>query len=129
MTNDIRVVIAEDNEFLRLSLATLFSISDGLEVVGMTDNGGEAVRLCGQLHPDIILMDMLMPGMDGLAATRVIAKDYPDTQVVVLTTGYGWRAEEAFKAGATEYILKTTSGDELVASIIEAHTRKHSVHH
>jgi DNA-binding NarL/FixJ family response regulator len=128
MTGDIRVVIAEDNEMLRLSLAALFDVSPGLQVVGMAENGRQAIELCGQLHPDIILMDMLMPVMDGLAATRVIVQSYPDTQIIVLTTGFGWVAQDALEAGASEYLLKTDSGDQIVAAIIAVHAKKATLH-
>lgn len=117
MADTIRVMIAEDNEILRSSLATFFELSPGLQVVGMASNGREAIELCDELHPDVIIMDMLMPVMDGLAATKVITVDYPDIQVIVLTTGFGWLAEDAFAAGASAYLLKTISVDKIVEVI------------
>jgi two-component system, NarL family, response regulator LiaR len=123
MDNTIRVMIAEDNEVLRSSLATFFELSAGLDVVGEASNGKEAIELCDQLHPDVIIMDMLMPEMDGLEATKVITNHYPDIQVIVLTTGFGWLAEDTFAAGASAYLLKTISVDKIVEVIHATYAR------
>lgn len=116
-------MIAEDNEVLRSSLVTFFELSPGLTVVGEASNGKEAVAMCEQLHPDVILMDMLMPEMDGLEATKIITAQYPDIQVIVLTTGFGWMAEDTFAAGASAYLLKTISVDKIVEVIHATYTR------
>ena len=125
MTENIKLVIAEDNEILRSSLATVFEASPGLQVVGTAENGREAVELCDDLHPDVVIMDMLMPEMDGLAATKVITQYYPDVQVIVLTTGFGWLAEDAYAAGASAYLLKTISVYEIVQVIFAAQGKKY----
>jgi DNA-binding NarL/FixJ family response regulator len=116
-------MVAEDNEVLRSSLVTFFELSPGLDVVGQASNGIEAVEMCAHLQPDVILMDMLMPEMDGLEATKVITEQHPDVQVIVLTTGFGWMAEDTFAAGASAYLLKTISVDKIVEVIHATHTR------
>lgn len=123
MENTIRLMIAEDNEVLRSSLVTFFELSPGLSVVGEASNGKEAVEKCEWLHPDVILMDMLMPEMDGLEATKIITVQHPDVQVIVLTTGFGWMAEDTFAAGASAYLLKTISVDKIVEVIHATYTR------
>lgn len=123
MANPIRVLIAEDNEVLRSSLVTFFEFSPGILVVGEAANGIEAVDMCSQLHPDVVIMDMLMPEMDGLQATKIITEQYPDIQVIVLTTGFGWMAEDTFAAGASAYLLKTISVDKIVEVIHATYTR------
>ncbi len=123
MANTIRVLIAEDNEVLRSSLVTFFELSPGIIVVGQASNGLEAIELCAQLYPDVVLMDMLMPVMDGLEATKVITAQYPDIQVIVLTTGFGWLAEDTFAAGASAYLLKTISVDKIVEVIHAIYTK------
>jgi two-component system, NarL family, response regulator len=127
MAENIKVVIADDSPILRSSLATLFQVSSGLEVIGTAATGQEAVDLCLQLHPDVVIMDMLMPEMDGLEATRAILDHDPDIQVIVLTTGYGWLADDAIAAGASAYLLKSISGDEIVATILDTYAKTHPV--
>jgi len=125
--DNIKVVIADDSPILRSSLATLFEVSSGLEVIGTATTGIEAVELCDQLHPDVVVMDMLMPEMDGLAATKAILEQNPDIQVIVLTTGYGWLADDAIAAGASAFLLKSISGDEIVATILDTYAKNRSI--
>lgn len=127
MMDNIKVVIADDSPILRSSLATLFEVSSGLEVIGTATTGIEAVELCDQLHPDVVVMDMLMPEMDGLAATKAILEQHPDIQVIVLTTGYGWLADDAIAAGASAFLLKSISGDEIVAAILDTYAKNRSI--
>jgi NarL family two-component system response regulator LiaR len=89
--------------------------------VGEAGNGEEGVRLCRQIQPDVVLMDLLMPGMDGIAATRAIKEYCPQTQVIALTSfGEDERVQAVLKAGAIGYLLKNVSAQELVAAIRNA---------
>jgi NarL family two-component system response regulator LiaR len=114
----IRVLVVDDYAVVRSSLMAFLSACDDLEPVGEAANGADAVRLCGEVHPDVVLMDMVMPGMDGVAATRLIHLKYPHIQVVALT---GQCADEtvraALEAGALSYLLKNISPKNLAAAI------------
>jgi len=117
----IRVLIADDHEMVRLGLATFIDTCDDLRVVGEATNGQEAVRLCEELQPDVILMDVSMPVMDGLAATRIIAGRFPRVAIVILTNSTGaQRAGEALDAGASLVLRKTVSIDHLANAIRDA---------
>jgi DNA-binding NarL/FixJ family response regulator len=97
------------------------SLDEALEVVGEAEDGAEAVRLTRELTPDVVLMDLLMPAMDGISATRVIRRDHPETEVVALTSVLDDRLVfEAIEAGATGYLLKDTKGDQLCLAIKSA---------
>jgi DNA-binding NarL/FixJ family response regulator len=107
-----RVLLADDHALFRDGLVSLLAAWD-MEVVGQASNGVEAVALARRLKPDLILMDIHMPHMDGLTATRLIKTELSDTTVVVLTVSDAERSLlEAVKAGAQGYILKNTPGDE-----------------
>jgi serine phosphatase RsbU (regulator of sigma subunit)/DNA-binding NarL/FixJ family response regulator len=125
MTNDqgpIRVVIVDDHDMVRRGLATFLKAQPDLELVGEAGGGEEAVRLCSQLHPDVVLMDLVMPGMDGAAATRAIREHCPEIQVIALTSFKERElVERALQAGAIGYLLKNISSDELANAIREAH--------
>ena len=103
------------------TLASYLNQRSGLQVVGTAEDGQQAVALCGQLHPDVVLMDMVMPVMDGITATRSIREHHPSVQVVVLTSGFGAQAEEALAAGASAYLLKMVSVDEIAQVIRSVH--------
>jgi NarL family two-component system response regulator LiaR len=101
---------------------------DDLEQVGEAASGEEAVDLCGQARPDVVLMDMLMPGMGGVAATQAIREQHPNTQVVILTSfGEQERVQAALKAGAIGYLLKDATAEELVSAIRNAVAGKPSL--
>jgi len=114
----IRIVIAEDQALVRRGAAILLSMEPDMEVVGQARNGVEAVELAQLLHPDVILMDLHMPLKGGVAATREITRDLPNTQILVLTTlNDDETVFEAVRAGAQAYLLKDASEDELLETI------------
>jgi NarL family two-component system response regulator LiaR len=114
----IRVLLVDDHAVVRSGLGAVISAYDGLDLVGEAGDGDEAVRLCQSLKPDVVLMDLLMPKMDGVAATRAIKEQRPETRIIALTSfkekDY---VEGALKAGATSYLLKNVSAQELVSAI------------
>jgi DNA-binding NarL/FixJ family response regulator len=120
-TNLRRVLIADDHEVVRDGFKRLLGYDEGLEVVGEASNGREAVELCRRLEPDLVLMDVRMPEMDGLEATRTIKAEQPSVSVLVITTyenpDY---LLEAIKAGAAGYILKDASNRQLRNAIWRA---------
>jgi DNA-binding NarL/FixJ family response regulator len=114
----IRVLIADDHAVVRQGLRMFLALDPDLEVVGDAENGSEAVRLAKELHPDVVLMDMLMPVMDGVAATSAIRQALPDTEVIALTSVLDDSSVVgAVKAGAIGYLLKDTNADELCRAI------------
>src|SRR5277367_5987818 len=114
----IRIVIAEDQALVRRGAALLLSMEPDMEVVGQACNGVEAVELTQLLRPDVVLMDLHMPLKGGVAATREITKDLPNTQILVLTTlDDDETVFEAVRAGAQAYLLKDADEDELLETI------------
>jgi DNA-binding NarL/FixJ family response regulator len=113
-----RVLVADDQTVVREGIVMLLGLLPGIEVVGAAADGEEAVRLVGELGPEVVLMDLRMPRCDGVEATRRIRAEYPGTQVVVLTT----YADDnslfpALRAGARGYLTKDAGGDEIVRAI------------
>jgi NarL family two-component system response regulator LiaR len=120
-TSEIRVMVVDDHRVVRSGLKTLLATVDDLKVVAEASGGEEAVRLCAELKPDVVLMDLVMPGMDGIAATKAIRGACPGTNVVALTSfGDQERVQAALKAGAIGYLLKDVSDVELVMAIRNA---------
>jgi len=116
--NPIRVLIVDDYEMVRSGLATFLEAFDDLELVGEAANGTEAVRLCATVRPNVILMDLVMPEMDGIAATRAIRQAYPAVQVIALTSfGDQDLVQRALQAGAVSYLFKNASIDVLANAI------------
>ncbi|HLY28801.1 MAG TPA: response regulator transcription factor [Aggregatilineales bacterium] len=116
--NLIQIVIVDDHAMLRKGLAVfLLSYSD-LKLVGEAANGEEALVVVAEKRPDIVLMDLMMPIMDGVTATRLIRRDYPETQVIALTS-FGEEAliKGVLEAGAISYLLKKVSADDLATTI------------
>jgi DNA-binding NarL/FixJ family response regulator len=116
----IRVVLADDQALVRAGFRALLDAQDDIEVVGEAGNGEEAIRLATQLMPDIVLMDIRMPGVDGLSATRRIAADdrLVNIRVVILTTfGLDEYIFEAIRAGASGFLVKDTEPGELVQGV------------
>jgi NarL family two-component system response regulator LiaR len=114
----IQVLIADDHSVVRQGLRMFLSSDPELEIVGEARDGAEAVRLVRQLRPDVVLMDLLMPVMDGIAATAAIRREAPDTEVVALTSVLEDAAViDAVRAGAIGYLLKDTDAHELRRAI------------
>lgn len=110
----IRVLIADDHSVVRQGLRMFLSTDPELEIAGEARDGAEALRLALQLHPDVVLMDLLMPVMDGISATAAIRREAPETEVVALTSVLDDHSVvDAVRAGAIGYLLKDTEADEL----------------
>jgi two-component system, NarL family, response regulator LiaR len=118
----IRVMLVDDHSMVRRGLATFLKVFDDLQMVGEAENGEDAVRLCAEFKPDVILMDMVMPEMDGASATRIIRQQFPEVQILGLTSfKEGALVKNALEAGAIGYLLKDVSADELARAIRSAH--------
>jgi two-component system, NarL family, response regulator LiaR len=114
----IRVLLADDHSVVREGLRMFLGRDPELAVVGEAADGAEAVQLAGQLHPDVVVMDLLMPVMDGIAATGVIRRELPETEVIALTSVLESKlVVGALKAGAIGYLLKDTQATELRRAI------------
>ena len=114
----IRILLVDDQALFREGLRTLLSVQPGLEVVGEAGNGEEAVHLAATLHPDVVLMDLHMPVLDGVAATRRLRESRPDCRVIVLTTfDDDEYVFEGLRAGAVGYLLKDVPSERLVEAI------------
>jgi DNA-binding NarL/FixJ family response regulator len=114
----IRVLLADDQLLLRHGFAMILGAQADIEVVGEAGDGAEAVRLTGLLQPDVVLMDVRMPGMDGIEATRKITSISPPTRVIILTTfDVDEYAFDGLRAGASGFLLKNAQPDELLAGI------------
>ncbi|HEX2728186.1 MAG TPA: response regulator transcription factor, partial [Rubrobacteraceae bacterium] len=108
----------DDHKVVRQGLKMVLDLDPGLEVVGEAENGEEALRLARLLEPDVVLMDLVMPVMDGVEATRAIRREMPDAQVVALTSVIeDASVTGAVRAGAIGYLLKNTGSDELCRAI------------
>lgn len=118
MTKKIRVLLVDDQSLFREGLSTLLSVWDDIEVVGEANNGQEALEQTAMLKPDVILMDLRMPVLDGVAATRKLQQDFPQVHVIVLTTfDDDEHIFEALRAGAVGYLLKDVQSNKLVEAI------------
>src|SRR5918997_4083424 len=113
-----RLVLADDHDLVREGIRAVLEGEPDLEVVGEASNGREAVEVCKQLRPDLVLMDVRMPEMDGLAATRAVKAELPETSVVMVTMHESPDyLLEAIAAGAAGYILKDAAGERLVEAV------------
>ena len=122
MTDAIRVLIADDQRVVRDGLSMLVALIDGVEVVGTACDGAEAVRLAEAYHPDVVMMDLRMPGTDGIAATADLRERLPATRVLVLTTYASQDAIlPALQAGARGYLTKDASAEQIEDAIRAVH--------
>jgi two-component system, NarL family, response regulator LiaR len=114
----IKVLLVDDHAVVRQGLRMFLSLDPELEIVGEASNGEEGLALTWELQPDVVLMDLIMPGMDGIAATAVIRRELPATEVIALTSVLEDRlVVDAIRAGAIGYLLKDTNADELCQAI------------
>ncbi len=114
----IRLLLVDDQALFREGLRTLLSVYDDLDVVGEANNGQEAVDVAPQLKPDVILMDLRMPVLDGVAATRLLHDSMPETKIIVLTTfDDDDHVFDGLRAGAVGYMLKDVPSEKLVEAI------------
>jgi NarL family two-component system response regulator LiaR len=118
----IRVLIVDDHPAVRRGLAAFLLAFDDLDLAGEAPGGRAALDLCARTQPDVVLMDLVMPEMDGATATRAIRQSHPGTQVIALTSFHeGDLVHGALQAGAIGYLLKNASADDLAAAIRAAH--------
>ncbi len=121
-TSPIRVMLVDDHDMVRKGLAAFLKVKRDLELVGEAGDGEEAVRVCEQVQPDVVLMDLKMPRMDGAAATQVIKERWPQVQVIALTSFQeNDLVQEVLKAGAISYLLKNVSAGDLAEAIRAAY--------
>jgi two-component system nitrate/nitrite response regulator NarL len=112
------VVIVDEHEMVVTSLKIMFESLSGIEIIGRAVNGAEAIDLAGELLPDVMLMDIMMPVMDGLTATQIIRDKYPQIKIIILTASTLESDQQAaLDAGAHRYVSKEGSGAELIEAI------------
>ncbi|QWU15438.1 two-component system, NarL family, response regulator LiaR [Paenibacillus sophorae] len=123
----IKVLLVDDHEMVRIGLAAVLGTEEGIEVVGEAGNGEEGIRLAQEYKPDVVLMDLVMEGMDGIETTRQVMRLYPECKVIVLTSYLDdEKMYPVIEAGAFSYLLKTSRASE-VADAIRAAARGQSV--
>lgn len=114
----IRIVIVDDHAMLRMGLSVFLMSYDDLKLVGEAANGKEALAMCAEHHPDVVLIDLMMPIMNGITATRRIREEFPDIQVIALTSfGEEGLIKDVIEAGAISYLFKKVSADDLANAI------------
>ncbi len=122
-TQPIRVMLVDDHTMVRWGLAAFLLVFEDFLLVGEAENGRIAVQLCAEVLPDVVLMDMAMPDMDGVTATRLIHQQFPQVRVIALTSfKEGKLIRDALEAGAIGYLLKDVTADELAQAIRAAHS-------
>jgi two-component system, NarL family, response regulator len=128
MSNKIRVLIVDDHEIVSRGLAVLLECNPDITVVGQASNGKEAIALFRQHQPDVTLMDLRMPEMDGVKAIATLCSEFPDPRIIVLTTHDGDEdIYRGLRAGAKGYLLKGSKPDELLSAIYTVHGGKQHI--
>ena len=118
----IKVIVVDDHDMVRRGLAAYFNTYPDITLIGEASDGQEAVELCETLQPDVVLMDLIMPRMGGVEATRQICEHNPEIQIIALTSFQDKNmVQEAIQAGAISYLLKNVDGDNPTAAIRSAH--------
>jgi len=129
MSEPIRILLVDDHKIVRQGVRAFFDAHEGIEVIGEAGTGAEAVKMVEERVPDVVLMDLIMPGMDGVEATRLAKNISPRTQIVVLTS---YHDDEhifpALQAGALSYILKDVEMDELAEAVFKASRGEATLH-
>jgi len=129
MSEPIRILLVDDHKIVRQGVRAFFDAHEGIEVIGEAGSGEEAVKMVEERVPDVVLMDLIMPGMDGVEATRLAKRISPRTHIVVLTS---YHDDEhifpALQAGALSYILKDVEMDELAEAVIKASRGEATLH-
>ena len=121
----IRVMIVDDHAVVRSGLSAFFSVFPDLELIGEAETGDEAIVRCGLLMPDVVLMDLIMPGTNGVTATKVIKERYPLVKVIALTSFQeGDLVQGALQAGAIGYLMKNITARDLATAIRSAYAGK-----
>jgi NarL family two-component system response regulator LiaR len=129
LRNTIRVLVADDHAIVRKGICALLATEPGIEVIGEARDGNDVIAASQRLQPDVILMDLVMPGVDGLEATRRLACCQPQARILVLTSFAGDdKIFPALKAGAVGYLLKDSGPEELVHAIRQVHHGESSLH-
>jgi DNA-binding NarL/FixJ family response regulator len=118
----IRVLLVDDHAVVRMGLRTFFDLLEDIAVVGEASDGSAAIAAARRLHPDVVLMDLLMPNMDGLAAIAQIKSEFPQTEIVAITSFIEEeKVTAALEAGATGYLLKDAEAEEVARAVRAAH--------
>ena len=118
----IRIMVVDDHEMVREGLTTFLKAFDDLQLAAEAESGATAIQRCAEILPDVILMDMAMPDMDGVSAIQAIRKMHPQVQIIALTSfKEGSRIKKALEAGAIGYLIKDVSADDLARAIRAAH--------
>lgn len=114
----IKLLIVDDHQMVRLGLSSYFAVLDDIEVIGEAENGAEGVKMAFASYPDVILMDLVMDVMDGIEATEIILKEWPEAKILILTSFIDdEKVYPAMEAGASGYLLKTSSASEIADAI------------